>query len=55
MAAVEKDLSVEYGGTVEKGGRWEPTTCTPRKKVRQKEGKDTVRGLDKVRRRVGYS
>lgn len=33
MAAVEKDLSVEYGGTVEKGGRWEPTTCTPRKKV----------------------
>ena len=37
MKAVEKDLSVQYGGTVEKGGHWAPTTCVPRKKVQKKE------------------
>ena len=29
----EKGLSVEFGGTVEKGGWWAPTTCQPRAKV----------------------
>ena len=33
MKAVEKDLSVQYGGTVLEGGHWAPTTCVPRKKV----------------------
>ena len=26
-------MSVKYGGTVEEGGWWTPTTCTPRRKV----------------------
>lgn len=30
---VEKILSVDFGGTVENGGWWEPTTCKPRVKV----------------------
>jgi len=29
----EKGLSVEFGGTVEKGGWWAPTSCAPRSKV----------------------
>ena len=29
----EKGLSVEFGGTVEKGGWWAPTNCQPRVKV----------------------
>ncbi|XP_066924327.1 beta-1,4-galactosyltransferase 2-like [Clytia hemisphaerica] len=33
MEAVEKDLSVDFGGTVEKGGKWAPTTCKPKHKV----------------------
>ena len=33
ITEVEKSLSVEYGGTVEKGGWWNPTSCKPRVKV----------------------
>ena len=33
MSDVDKILGVQYGGFVEKGGRWEPKTCVPRKKV----------------------
>lgn len=33
MVSIEKTLSVEYGGTVEKGGLWYPSTCKPIHKV----------------------
>ena len=34
MKTVERELSVDFGGTVEKGGKWSPTACKPRRKVR---------------------
>ena len=34
MADVEKQMSSEFNGWVDKGGRWKPTDCKARVKVR---------------------
>ena len=35
LKSVEKQMSIDFGGPVEKGGWWQPDSCQPRVKVSQ--------------------